>query len=219
MTFKTRGQLESGAQAGGEDGTLAAVRTAHWPAVRTAHWPAEDGTLAGGEDTRAVDLENSVGGALATGGDVGSSVECAYVWGPIPSVAGVEDPAVDRGRTEKKRKRKSRWEAVSEDGKEGAKTSQALVLFPGEVVLSNGLKINLPVALTGRHESGRPELVKLYTDLAEVERQIRAGEFVGHAARAGAVPESAANIRRTWRASEYQGCAYEGKNGEDDGIC
>ena len=106
-----------------------------------------------------------------------------HIWGPIPSVAGMGDASFYRGRTEKKRKRKSRWEAVSEDGqgKEGvggAKSSQALVLFPGEVVLSNGLKINLPVALTGRHESGRPELVKLYTELAEVERQIRAGEFV-----------------------------------------
>jgi splicing factor 1 len=149
--------------------------------------PLESGARAGVEDRKQSDIKEVEAGASdgggtragagGAGGAGGALDGCAYVWGPIPSLAGVEDPSVDRGRTEKKRKRKSRWEAVSEEGKEGAKTSQALVLFPGEVVLSNGLKINLPVALTGRHESGRPELVKLYTELAEVERKIRAGEF------------------------------------------
>jgi splicing factor 1 len=110
----------------------------------------------------------------------------SYVWGPIPEAAGLDvDEAGDaRGRPEKKRKRKSRWETASEAtdqdqrGGKDASSSRALVLFPGEVVLSNGLKINLPVALTGRHASGRPEVVKLHMDLAEVERQIRVGEYV-----------------------------------------
>ena len=160
----------------------------------------EEQSVAGQEEGAAVDdvlpvVEDTAkagdGRDGRDGGDGGDRADVqnpqlesgAYIWGPIPSVAGMGDASFYRGRTEKKRKRKSRWEAVSEDGqgKEGvggAKSSQALVLFPGEVVLSNGLKINLPVALTGRHESGRPELVKLYTELAEVERQIRAGEFV-----------------------------------------
>ena len=83
----------------------------------------------------------------------------SYVWGPIPVAAGLdanELPGDARGRPEKKRKRKSRWETASEAtdqdhrGGKDASSSRALVLFPGEVVLSNGLKINLPVALTGR---------------------------------------------------------------------
>jgi len=51
--------------------------------------------------------------------------------------------------------------------------SRALMLFPGEIVLSNGIKINLPPALTGRHPSGDPEVVKLHKDLVELDRNIR----------------------------------------------
>ena len=49
------------------------------------------------------------------------------------------------------------------------------MLFPGEIVLSNGIKVSLPPALTGRHPSGDPEVVQLHKQLAEMERKIRFG--------------------------------------------
>jgi splicing factor 1 len=51
--------------------------------------------------------------------------------------------------------------------------SRALMLFPGEIVLSNGIKINLPPALTGRHPSGDPEVVKLHKELVDLDKKIR----------------------------------------------
>lgn len=81
-----------------------------------------------------------------------------------------------RGRRTKKRK--SRWEPVEDDVENTISNStdgKELVLFPGEIVLSNGIKVVLPPALTGRHASGNAELVKLHTELAEVERRLRSG--------------------------------------------
>ena len=104
-----------------------------------------------------------------------------FVWGPVPVISDfaastpVSRSKEERGRV--KRKRKSRWEPVDEDknGDVANEKGKEIVLFPGEIVLSNGLKVTLPPALTGRHASGNPEIVKLHTDLADVDRLIRSG--------------------------------------------
>lgn len=111
------------------------------------------------------------------------SVRCSqkFVWGPIPVIPNVESsdvglPAETRGR--KSKKRKSRWEPIENESEMGAAEAvfgKEIVLFPGEIVLSNGMKVVLPPALTGRHASGNVQLVKLHTELAEVERHIRSG--------------------------------------------
>ena len=89
-------------------------------------------------------------------------------WGPIP---GSDKPPEANGTGAEaangsaaaeaapaKRRRRSRW---AEDAPEagaaangGADNSRALMLFPGEIVLSNGIKVVMPPALTGRHASG-----------------------------------------------------------------
>ena len=82
-----------------------------------------------------------------------------------------------------KRRRRSRWETAEpsdtavadETQKKTSASESALILFPSEVVLSNGLKIDLPPALTGRHPTGDHELVKLHQELIELERKIRSG--------------------------------------------
>lgn len=77
----------------------------------------------------------------------------------------------------KKRRRKSRWEPV-EDEEAPASGGKELMLFPSEIVLSNGIKVPMPPALTGRHPSGDPVVVGMHQDLADVERKLRAGVFV-----------------------------------------
>jgi len=109
-----------------------------------------------------------------------------YVWGPIPVISdfasGEGGQSAREGRGRRSKKRKSRWEPVEEDDTNNATETSApgssgkeIVLFPGEIVLSNGIKVVLPPALTGRHASGNVEIVKLHTELAEVERKLRSG--------------------------------------------
>lgn len=94
-----------------------------------------------------------------------------YRWGPIPSTA----IATDNAEPAPKRKRKSRWE--DKPAEPAADDSKALMLFPNEVILSNGLKIHLPPTLTGQAPGGNPELVPLYRDLAEIERKLRTNDI------------------------------------------
>ncbi|WPT14450.1 Splicing factor-like protein 1 [Picochlorum sp. SENEW3] len=106
-----------------------------------------------------------------------------FRWGPIPE-AGQQVKAEsvvnaeDRGRKRKK-KRKSRWEPIEESNDAASTGGQAngkeIMLFPGEIVLSNGIKVVLPPALTGRHVSGDPEIVRMHQELAEIDRKIRQG--------------------------------------------
>jgi splicing factor 1 len=111
-----------------------------------------------------------------------------FVWGPIPAGAAIEAapalppppadaPAAGSAEPAPKRRRRSRWEDAGPAAAAAAAAddSRALTLFPTEIVLSNGLKISLPPALTGRHASGDPEVVKLHTELADVERALRGG--------------------------------------------
>jgi len=101
-----------------------------------------------------------------------------FVWGPIPVIEVLKEK---RGREpeKKKRKRKSRWEPVEDDnganGNGSGAAGKELMLFPGEIVLSNGIKVTMPPALTGRHPSGDPEVVELHKKLADLERRIRSG--------------------------------------------
>jgi len=118
-----------------------------------------------------------------------------YRWGPVP---GSDKPVVtNEGATEAanapssatngteaapKKRRKSRWDTDTSNANQSAAapaedTSRALMLFPGEIVLSNGIKIVMPPALTGRHASGDPEVVAFHKELVELERMIRSGVF------------------------------------------
>ncbi|KAL4516099.1 hypothetical protein Ndes2526B_g00806 [Nannochloris sp. 'desiccata'] len=122
-------------------------------------------------------------------------------WGPIPSdgkpapsaaTAGISGG--DGAAPALKKRRRSRWDTAGDTtNTDAANTtagsgvvnaananatpanddSRALMLFPGEIVLSNGIKINLPPALTGRHSSGDPEVVKLHKELVELDRKVR----------------------------------------------
>lgn len=49
------------------------------------------------------------------------------------------------------------------------------MLFPGEIVLSNGIKVVMPPALTGRHPTGDPEVVAFHKELADIDRKLRSG--------------------------------------------
>lgn len=118
-----------------------------------------------------------------------------YRWGPIPgsdkptepngdAAAAANAPSSATNGTEAAapRKRKSRWDTNTTNANQPAAapaedTSRALMLFPGEIVLSNGIKIVMPPALTGRHASGDPEVVALHKELVDLERMIRSGLF------------------------------------------
>lgn len=99
-----------------------------------------------------------------------------FRWGPIPGPPEPAAPAeapnggvapeaaatATEAAPAPKRRRKSRWAEAGEASAGGAGAggaagddSRALMLFPGEIVLSNGLKVVLPPALTGRHASGK----------------------------------------------------------------
>lgn len=114
------------------------------------------------------------------------SCRSRHRWGPIPSeTAGGADNATAAGDAAPalKKRRRSRWDtsddaaasAPAGGGPSAADESRALMLFPGEIVLSNGIKVTMPPALTGRHPSGDPEVIKLHKKLAELERNIRFG--------------------------------------------
>lgn len=102
-----------------------------------------------------------------------------FIWGPLPVVSGDSGRQSSERRGRRSKKRKSRWEPIEDEIENNSNQSggsgKELVLFPGEIVLSNGIKVVLPPALTGRHASGNAEIVKLHTDLAEVERCLRSG--------------------------------------------
>jgi splicing factor 1 len=117
-----------------------------------------------------------------------------FKWGPIPEAAAPAPPAATAVPTDgtdaaqpPKRRRKSRWESAPDDGLPGggastapafgggSDDSKALMLFPGEIVLSTGVKVVLPPALTGRSATGDPEVVKLHQELLDVERRLRTG--------------------------------------------
>ena len=85
-----------------------------------------------------------------------------HKWGPIPGQTPVAAAAPAPAPT---RKRKSRWGddgPAKPDAKEGGDDSKAIVLFPEKVVLSNGLQIVLPPAVTGRAPGGDPEVLELH---------------------------------------------------------
>ncbi|KAL4439650.1 hypothetical protein ABPG75_002651 [Micractinium tetrahymenae] len=87
--------------------------------------------------------------------------------GEHTSAAAAEPPA--------KRRRRSRWaDRAAEDANGDA--DKQIVLFPSEVVLSNGVKVVLPPAVTGRAPGGDPEVLELHRKLNELNRKLLSGE-------------------------------------------
>ncbi|KAL4433587.1 hypothetical protein ABPG75_000028 [Micractinium tetrahymenae] len=86
--------------------------------------------------------------------------------GEHTSAAAAEPPA--------KRRRRSRWaDRAAEDANGDA--DKQIVLFPSEVVLSNGVKVVLPPAVTGRAPGGDPEVLELHRKLNELNRKLLSG--------------------------------------------
>lgn len=99
-----------------------------------------------------------------------------HKWGPLP-VAFVEaqKPAEHTSEVQKqgedagaateppaKRRRRSRWADRAAEEATGDDADKQIVLFPSEVVLSNGVKVVLPPAVTGRAPGGDPEVLELH---------------------------------------------------------
>ncbi|KAL4854110.1 Splicing factor-like protein 1 [Chlorella vulgaris] len=95
-----------------------------------------------------------------------------HLWGPVP---GAEALAAQRMPT---RKRKSRW-ATGSDADPASQVpggnNQAIVLFPEKVVLSNGLQVVLPPAVTGRAPGGDPEVLEFHKQYNEINRKLLSG--------------------------------------------
>ncbi len=95
-------------------------------------------------------------------------------WGPLPSAAQA---------TEKKRKRKSRWESDDATPASTALTvttssGTAIVThIPKEVVLTGGIVVAMPSVLTGRPTHSDPAIQKLYDELEEISNRIDANDL------------------------------------------
>lgn len=97
-----------------------------------------------------------------------------HKWGPLPAAyldaQRQPEPAVEPVQEGKdghateppaKRRRRSRWADRAAEEAAGDADKQ-IVLFPSEVVLSNGVKVVLPPAVTGRAPGGDPEVLELH---------------------------------------------------------
>lgn len=99
-----------------------------------------------------------------------------HVWGPLPgaAVAAAAAAAAAAAPPAPSRKRKSRWatgeEAAAPAGSSAADGSKAIVLFPEKVVLSNGLQVVLPPAVTGRAPGGDPEVLEFHKQVKHSRR-------------------------------------------------
>ena len=80
--------------------------------------------------------------------------------GDDASSAATEPPA--------KRRRRSRWADRAAEEAVGGDADKQIVLFPSEVVLSNGVKVVLPPAVTGRAPGGDPEVLELHRKVGNV---------------------------------------------------
>ncbi|KAL4450593.1 hypothetical protein ABPG77_000949 [Micractinium sp. CCAP 211/92] len=112
-----------------------------------------------------------------------------HKWGPLP-VAFVEaqKPAEHTSEVQKqgedagaateppaKRRRRSRWADRAAEEATGDDADKQIVLFPSEVVLSNGVKVVLPPAVTGRAPGGDPEVLELHRRFNEINRKLASG--------------------------------------------
>lgn len=87
-----------------------------------------------------------------------------HLWGPAPAHFQLSETGAPAPR-----KRKSRWASGGSPGNCPATGSvegdKAIVLFPEKVVLSNGLQVVLPPAVTGRAPGGDPEVLELHKEV------------------------------------------------------
>lgn len=93
------------------------------------------------------------------------------MWGPLPEAAAAVLATASGAEAQPTpaptRKRKSRWstsdQASAEAGAQGdGDGNKAIMLFPEKVVLSNGLQVVLPPAVTGRAPGGDPRTLELH---------------------------------------------------------
>ncbi|PNW78210.1 hypothetical protein CHLRE_09g386731v5 [Chlamydomonas reinhardtii] len=124
----------------------------------------------------ALDAPGGVEGQGAASGGGGST--------PTPPPDGGEGDEAER-----KRRRRSRWE--ESDGSAAANTALAVVpaagggalmaLFPREVVLSGGIKVSLPSAITGAPDSSLaatdPRVKALHGELETLNRRLQNNEL------------------------------------------
>ncbi|KAG2422766.1 hypothetical protein HXX76_015786 [Chlamydomonas incerta] len=125
----------------------------------------------------ALDAPGGGDGQGAAGGGGGST--------PTPPPEG----GADGDEAERKRRRRSRWE--ESDGAAAANTALAVVpaagggalmaLFPREVVLSGGIKVSLPSAITGAPDSSLaatdPRVKALHGELETLNRRLQNNEL------------------------------------------